>query len=166
MKIGFIGFGRMGKNMVLNLLDKGNEIVGYNRDVNKLNYFKKNKKFTIVVNFEELVNNLPSKKIIFLMITAGKPVDEVLIKLFPLLNKGDIIIDGGNSFYKDTLRRQKELSKKGIYLLDAGVSGGIEGARHGACILIGGDKKVFNQVERVFVDLSTKEGYAYVGSNG
>lgn len=165
MKIGFIGLGRMGYNMVLNLLSKKHKIIAYNRTPEKTRKIaRRGAKGAFSLN--ELVGMLPSRKIIWLMIPAGKPVDSTLKKLVPLLRKGDIIIDGGNSFYKDSIKRYDQLKKKGIHFLDCGTSGGISGARHGACMMVGGEKKVFNKVEKLFKDMCVKNGYGYMGNSG
>src|SRR3989344_7655968 len=100
------------------------------------------------------------------MVTAGKPVDAVIKELLPYLKQNDIIIDGGNSFYKDSIRRYKFLKNKRIYFLDIGTSGGLSGARRGACLTIGGDKKIFRKIEPVCKAVSAKNGYAYVGNAG
>jgi 6-phosphogluconate dehydrogenase len=100
------------------------------------------------------------------MVSAGKPVDDVIGELIPNLKSGDTIIDGGNSFYKDSVRRAKELETKGIDFLDVGVSGGPAGARNGACIMVGGKREVFEKFENLFKDLATEEGYSYMGSSG
>ena len=100
------------------------------------------------------------------MVTAGKPVDIVIEEILPYLKKGDIVIDGGNSFYKDSVRRYNYLKKKSIDFLDIGTSGGLSGARHGACLTIGGDINVFKKIEFVCKFVSAKDGYAYVGPSG
>ncbi len=165
MKIGFIGLGRMGYNMVLNLLDHKNKVVVYNRSPEKTKKIVK-KGAIGAFSVNELIEKLPSPKIIWLMVVAGKPVDDMIKKLLPHLKKGDIIIDGGNSYYKDSIRRYNMLRKKGIKFLDTGTSGGMEGARQGACMMIGGDKTVFKKVEKLFRDMCVKEGYGYMGKTG
>ncbi|MFQ5532199.1 MAG: NAD(P)-binding domain-containing protein, partial [Candidatus Nanoarchaeia archaeon] len=168
MKIGFIGLGRMGENMVLNLLDHKHKVIGYNKSPGATKKLSKKKGFTGAYSLEEAVNKLKDQKtkVIWLMIPAGKPVTETIKKLIPLLKKGDIIIDGGNSFFRDSQRRGKMLKEKGIHFLDCGTSGGMEGARHGACMMIGGDKKVFKKVEVLFKDMCVKDGYGYMGTSG
>src|SRR3989344_5983335 len=100
------------------------------------------------------------------MVTAGKPVDAVIKELLPYLKQNDIIIDGGNSFYKDSIRRYKFLKNKRIHFLDIGTSGGLSGARYGACLTIGGDKKIFKKIDPICKAVSAKNGYAYVGKAG
>ncbi len=165
MKIGFIGLGRMGFNIVLNLHSKKVGVVAYNRSHEPLN---KIKKYGVEVAFsiEELVKKLPKQKIIWIMVTAGKAVDGTIKELLPYLKKDDIIIDGGNSFYKDSIRRFKFLKNKRIHFVDIGTSGGLQGARYGACLTIGGDKKIFKRIEPICKAVSAKNGYAYVGNAG
>ncbi|MBI2649713.1 decarboxylating 6-phosphogluconate dehydrogenase, partial [Candidatus Woesearchaeota archaeon] len=145
--------------------DKKFGVVAYNRSPEPI---KKMKKYGVEIAYsiEELINKLPKQKIIWLMVTAGKPVDAVIKELLPYLKKDDIIIDGGNSFYKDSVRRYKFLKKEKIHFVDIGTSGGLKGARHGACLTIGGDKKTFKKIELICKAVSAKNGYAYVGSAG
>ncbi len=165
MKLGFIGLGRMGFNMVLNLHDKSIDVVAYNRSPEPLNKIKKHS-IEVAFSIEELINKLPKQKIIWIMVTAGKPVDLLIEELLSYLKENDIIIDGGNSFYKDSIRRYKFLRKKKIHFLDIGTSGGLAGARYGACLTIGGDKKIFKNIEPVCKAVSAKNGYSYVGNAG
>jgi 6-phosphogluconate dehydrogenase len=165
MKIGFIGLGRMGYNMTLQLLENNIQVVAF--DVNKKAVKNISRHGAIgVTDLNDMLHKLPKQKIIWLMIPAGKPVDIVLQKILPQLQKGDIIIDGGNSFYKDTLQRHKQTKKKGIHYIDCGVSGGVSGARHGACMMIGSSKNIFKKVERLFKIMCVKNGYARVGEAG
>ncbi|HLC61783.1 MAG TPA: decarboxylating 6-phosphogluconate dehydrogenase [Candidatus Nanoarchaeia archaeon] len=165
MKIGFIGLGRMGFNMVLNLKDHKIGVVAYNRSPDALREIKK-KRVEVAFSVKELIEKLPKQKIIWIMVTAGKPVDDVIEEILPYLNPGDIIIDGGNSFYKDSIRRYNYLKNKKINFLDIGTSGGLSGARNGACLTIGGDEKIFRKIEPVCKAVSVKGGYAYVGPSG
>ncbi|MBI2139764.1 decarboxylating 6-phosphogluconate dehydrogenase [Candidatus Woesearchaeota archaeon] len=165
MKTGFIGLGRMGKNIVLHLLEQRYEVVAFNRSPEPVKEVEKEGAIG-AYSLEEFVGRLPKKKIIILMVTAGKPVDEMIEKLVPLLSSGDIIIDGGNSFFEDSVRRYNLLKKKGIHFIDMGTSGGLTGARNGACLTIGGDEKVFLELEPLFRDIAVKDGYAYAGPSG
>ena len=165
MKIGFIGLGRMGFNIVLNLHGKKIPVVAYNRSHEPVKRIKKHG-VGVAYSIRDLINKLPKRKIIWVMVTAGKPVDIVIEELLPYLNKGDIIIDGGNSFYKDSIRRYKKLKKKKIGFMDIGTSGGLKGARYGACLTIGGEKKIFRKIEWLCRAVSAKNGYAYVGNAG
>src|SRR3989344_8684829 len=165
MKLGFIGIGRMVFNMVLNMKDHKVEVVAYNRSPEPVKKIKK-KGIRVAFSIDELMKKLPKQKIIWIMVTAGKPVDAVIKELLPYLNKNDIIIDGGNSFYKDSVRRYNYLKKKKIHFLDIGTSGGLSGARYGASLMIGGDKKIFKKIEPVCRAVSAKNGYAHVGPAG
>tara|TARA_Y100000034_G_C6814443_1_gene366268 strand:+ start:139 stop:1002 length:864 start_codon:yes stop_codon:yes gene_type:complete len=157
MKIGFIGLGRMGSNMVLNLKDHGHKVVGYNRTPKKIKG----------VEMAGSISEIGGKaRIFWIMVKAGKPVDSIIKSLMPHLKKGDLIIDGGNSFYNDSIKRASMLRKKGIHFLDCGVSGGISGARNGACMMVGGEKKIFKKVEKLFKDMCVKNGYGYMGKSG
>ena len=165
MKVGLIGLGRMGFNLALNIKDHGHEVVAYNRSPEKI---KEAEKAGIkgAYTIEDLVKNLERRRIIWLMVPAGDPVDEMIEKLVPLLEEHDIIIDGGNSYYKDTLRRYEMLKEKGIDFVDVGTSGGIEGARHGACTMIGAEDEVFKYIEPLIRDISAENGYLHTGKNG
>ena len=165
MKIGFIGLGRMGINMVLNLHSKKIDIVAHNRSAEPLEEIKKYG-VDVAYSIKEFIEKLPKQKIIWLMVTAGKPIDLVIEQLLPHLNKDDIVIDGGNSFYKDSIRRYKFLKNKKIDFVDIGTSGGLKGARCGACLTIGCDIKIFKKIEPICREVSAKNGYAYVGSTG
>ena len=165
MKIGFIGLGRMGFNIVLNLHYKKIGVVAYNRSREPVKEIRKHG-VEAAFSVEELMKKLPGQKIIWIMVTAGKPVDLIIDELIPYLNANDIIIDGGNSFYKDSVRRYKKLKDKKIHFLDIGTSGGLNGARYGACLTIGGDKKIFKKIEPICKAVSAKNGYAYVGPAG
>ncbi|HLG23860.1 MAG TPA: decarboxylating 6-phosphogluconate dehydrogenase [Candidatus Nanoarchaeia archaeon] len=165
MKIGFIGLGRMGFNIVLNLKSKKVDVVAHNRSPEPVDEIKK-KGVSVAYSVDELMKKLPAQKIVWIMVTAGKPVDAVIEELLPCLKKGDIVVDGGNSFYKDSVRRYEYLRKKGINFIDIGTSGGLKGARYGACLTIGGDEKIFRKIEPVCRAMSQKDGYAYVGKSG
>ncbi len=167
MKLGFVGLGRMGGAMVQNLAEHGHSIIALNRSPGKTKKLSRKKNITGTYSYAEMVSSLGrGKKIVWLMIPAGKPVDVALKEIVPLLSKGDIIIDGGNSFYKDSIRRNKTVSRKGMHYFDCGTSGGIEGARRGACMMIGGNAKVFKNIEVLFRDMCVKNGYGYMGKSG
>ena len=165
MKLGFIGLGRMGKNMVYNLTDKGHQVIANNRSPKPINEVKK-KGIKTAYSIEELIIKLPKQKIIWIMVKSGKPVDLLISQLLPHLKKGDIIIDGGNSYFKNSIKRHNQLKKKNIYFLDCGTSGGMEGARHGACMMIGGNKAAFKKTETLYKDMCVKDGYGYMGTSG
>ncbi|MFE4041800.1 phosphogluconate dehydrogenase (NAD(+)-dependent, decarboxylating) [Priestia sp. YIM B13489] len=166
MKIGLIGLGKMGYNLSLNLMDNHHEVVAY--DVNKEAVEKlANEGATGSFTVEELVNELPpSPKVVWIMVPAGEVTENVITELKELLSEGDIIIDGGNSNYKESVRRAQDLQEKGIYFFDVGTSGGMEGARNGACTMIGGDAEVFRTIEPIFNDICVENGFMYAGKSG
>jgi 6-phosphogluconate dehydrogenase len=165
LKIGFIGLGRMGSNMVFNLLDHKYEVVVFNRTAEKMAEPVKAGAIPSS-SISELVKLLPEKKVIWLMVNAGEALDQVISELTPLLKEGDIVIDGGNSYYKDSQERYKNLKKLGISFMDCGTSGGMGGARNGACLMIGGDKESFDYTKNIFQDLAIPDGFAYLGNSG
>lgn len=165
MTIGLIGLGRMGFNLALNMRDKGHNVICFNRSKEKTeNAIKEGLEGAFSI--EELVNKLESRKVIWIMLPAGEVIDEMIRNLLPFLNKGDIVIDGGNSNYKDTLRRYEELKLKGIDFVDIGTSGGIDGARNGACTMVGAEDSVFSYIEGLVKDISVENGYLHCGKNG
>ncbi|MGV3487170.1 MAG: phosphogluconate dehydrogenase (NAD(+)-dependent, decarboxylating) [Tuberibacillus sp.] len=165
MKIGLIGLGKMGYNLGLNFMDHHHSVVAF--DVNKDAVDKiKGEGAVGVYSIEDLVKNLEKPRTVWLMVPAGKITESVIEEVSAYLESGDILIDGGNSNYKDTLRRGKELAEKGIYFFDCGTSGGMEGARQGACTMIGGDAEVFKTIEPIFKDISVEKGYMYTGPVG
>ncbi|MBI5554158.1 MAG: decarboxylating 6-phosphogluconate dehydrogenase [Candidatus Diapherotrites archaeon] len=167
MKIGFVGLGKMGKNLVLNLMDHRHEVIVFNRTYEKALEMKSHGALP-VKTLKELAENTgkPGSRVIWLMITAGTATQEIINELIPFLSKGDTVIDGGNSHYKDSVSNAQKLEAKGIEFLDIGTSGGLTGARNGACLMIGGKKETFRKLEPLFKDISVPEGYAYCGKSG
>ena len=165
MKIGLIGLGKMGYNLALNLLDHNHTVVAYNRTSETTKRAIEDGMIG-AFSYLELVQKLVPPRIIWLMIPAGKIVDDVLAELTPLLSEGDLIIDGGNSNYKDTVRRSQDLEKKNLRFIDIGTSGGTSGARYGACMMIGGKKEDVNQIETMVQDICVPNGYLHTGTNG
>ena len=165
MKIGMIGLGKMGYNLALNLKDKGYEVVAYNRSSEAVDLIK-NEGIIGTTNLSEFVELLPKPRIIWIMIPAGEAVDEIIESLTNLVDKGDILMDGGNSHYKDTLKRYEMLKNKDINYVDIGTSGGISGARKGACTMIGAEDKIFEIIEPIMKAISVENGYLHVGENG
>lgn len=161
MEIGLIGLGKMGLNLALNLADHGHQVVGYDNFATV-----EEDSFKRVSSIEEMVSSLKAPRTIWLMVPAGEITETVIGELQPLLQNGDTLIDGGNSNYKDTLRRAAMLQEHGIYFFDCGTSGGTEGARHGICSMIGGDEQKFKDIEQVFKDISVENGYLYTGKAG
>lgn len=173
LAIGFIGLGRMGSNMVYNLLDKKYSVVVFNRTKEKM-VEPVRLGATGSSSISEMVKFLsfdgtqakPERKVIWLMVNAGPALDQVLAELTPLLKAGDIVVDGGNSYYQDSQKRYRDLKKIGISFMDCGTSGGMGGARNGACLMIGGDKESFDYLKDVFADLSLPDSFAYLGGSG
>ena len=165
MKLGLIGLGRMGFNLALNMRDNGHKVVCFNRSKEKVEEAIK-EGMDGAFSIEELVSKLEGRKVIWLMLPAGEIIDQMIETLVPMLNNGDIIIDGGNSNYKDTLRRYENLKPTGIDFVDVGTSGGIEGARNGACTMIGAEDSVFSYIEELLRDVSVENGYLHCGANG
>jgi 6-phosphogluconate dehydrogenase len=166
MKLAMIGLGRMGMNMAKRLLRDGHEIVAYNRSPGKTDALVKEEGATGVYSLRDAVENLPKPRVIWLMLPSGKPVDDHIDELVEQLAPEDIIIEGGNTYYKDDIRRSNHLRTKHIHYLDVGVSGGIWGLKIGYCLMIGGDKAVFESLEPVFKSLAPEGGYLYCGQTG
>lgn len=165
MHIGMIGLGKMGLNLALNLKDHGHSVIGYSR-TRKTVEKAISQGIEGTDSLEQLVGMLGPRKVLWLMVPAGNPVDETIDKLVPLLQKRDIIIDGGNSNYKDSITRYHQLKQQAIDFVDVGTSGGMEGARNGACAMIGAEKEVFQYLEPLFKDICVENGYLHTGANG
>lgn len=167
MELLMIGLGRMGFNMALRLLKGGHRVVGFTRDRRKVERFI-SEGGEGAFSLEDAVRPLRPPRAIWIMVPAGRAVDEVIQSLLPFLSEGDTIVDGGNSYYKDSMRRAEELWKKGIHLLDVGVSGGIWGLKEGYCLMIGGSKDVAERLFPIFRTLapSPERGWGYVGPSG
>ena len=165
MKIGFIGLGRMGFHMVERLLKHKHKVVAYNRSSNKVHQIAR-KGAIPAFSIEEMVNKLGGKRIIWIMLPAGKVTDMMIKKLLPLLNKGDIIIDGANDFYKNAEKHDKWCRKYGIHFFDCGVSGGVWGLKNGYTLMIGGPKIQFKHIQPICRALAPKNGYGYFGTAG
>lgn len=157
---GMIGLGVMGSNLLLNMADHGFAVIGYDKNPDKTNLFESSAtKNTIVkgVNtLSEMIDSLKVPRKIMMLVPAGNPVDSVIADLSPLLQKGDIIIDGGNSHYTDTLQRITELKDKGFHFMGIGISGGEEGARKGPSIMPGGDEEAYREVEPLLKAVAAK----------
>ncbi|AOS84471.1 6-phosphogluconate dehydrogenase (decarboxylating) [Chlorobaculum limnaeum] len=165
MKIGFIGLGKMGFNMVEHLLDLGHEVVAYDVSAEAVASIAA-KGATAASSLQHLVGELDAPRVVWMMVPAGRPVDAVIDGLAPFLKVGDIVIDGGNSRYTDTVARAEKLRQQGIRLLDVGTSGGLDGARHGACMMAGGEREAYAVVEPMVRDLCVPNGYGYMGASG
>jgi 6-phosphogluconate dehydrogenase len=155
----------MGGNMVKRLLSKGHEIVAFapheesRREVEKYGALG-------VSSLPELTRQLVSPRVVWMMVPSGEITEKTTKTLTGLLEKGDLLIDGGNSFYKDSLRRAEVLKTRGIAFLDVGTSGGIWGLEKGYCLMVGGEKDIYHKAEPLFQALAPENGYAYMGSHG
>jgi 6-phosphogluconate dehydrogenase len=151
-----VGLGRMGANMVERLREHGHTVETYART---------NPERT-ADSLVELAAKLPQPRVVWLMIPAGDPTENAFQTLLGLLEDGDVVVDGGNSNFRDSQRRAAEAAKKDVFFLDAGVSGGIWGLKEGYCVMVGGDETAFGLVEPFLKDLTEEGGYAYVGPSG
>lgn len=164
MKIGYIGLGKMGFNMVQRLLAKKHEAIIYDENREPMRSLM-GLGAVPADSIPSLASSLFPPRLVWLMVPQ-QAVDGVLRELLPFLDAHDTVIDGGNSFFRESMRRFEELKARGIHFLDVGVSGGPSGARNGACIMVGGDRKIFIKYALLFRDLACRGGYAYVGQSG
>lgn len=165
MKIGFIGLGKMGGKMVERLLNHGHEVVVYNLTRKEID--EAVEKGAISANStEDLVGKLDGRKLVWLMVPNGKPVDENILTIAPLLTKGDVIVDGGNSYWRESVERGNKLKESGIEYIDCGTSGGVWGLANGYCLMYGGSKNACEFAEPVFKSLAPEDGYMYCGESG
>jgi 6-phosphogluconate dehydrogenase len=146
----------MGQGLAERLRKAGHEVIGYD----------KNASVSQVASIAEMVAALPAPRTVWLMVPAGAITESTLEEVAALLGAGDTIIDGGNSYYKDSIRRSESVSGRGIRYLDCGTSGGIWGLKNGFCIMVGGPKEAFDAAEPIFAALAPKDGYAYIGPSG
>jgi 6-phosphogluconate dehydrogenase len=156
MKLGLIGLGRMGNGIAGRLRNAGHEVVGYDA----------NPAVSEVPTLDALVQALEAPRIIWVMVPAGAPTQQTLDTLAGLMSSGDIVIEGGNSNYHDSVRRAAELGTKGITMLDIGVSGGIWGLKNGFCLMAGGSRDAYDTIEPLLQALAAEKGHAYVGPSG
>lgn len=165
MKLGMVGLGKMGYNLVLNLLNHQHEVVAF--DMNNEAVQNAEQEGAIPASsLEQLVHSLETPRIVWVMVPAGPAVQSVVDTLIPLMAPGDIIIDGGNSHYKDSLSLAEQCAAHHIHFFDVGTSGGVEGANNGGCFMIGGDESVFRTIEPIFKDIAVDRGYLYAGKHG
>jgi 6-phosphogluconate dehydrogenase len=165
MKLAMIGLGRMGMNMAKRLLKGRHQVVAYNRSPEKTEQLVKDGAMG-AYSLVEVTEKLSSPRIVWMMLPAGQAVDDHIHELKDLLAPGDIVIDGGNTYYKDDILRANLLDEKSIRFMDVGVSGGIWGLKIGYCLMIGGEKETFKQLEPIFKTLAPQEGYLYCGATG
>jgi len=164
MEIGLIGLGKMGYNLAINF-KRNHEVIAFDINRGAMESIAREGVRT-APSMGDLMQMLPQKKVVWMMVPAGNTVDIILSNLKHNLKVGDIVIDGGNSHYKDTLNRARDLEKIGVHYLDCGTSGGVNGALHGVCTMIGGKKEIFNYCEPLFKSISVPDGYLYCGKTG
>ncbi len=157
MQIGMIGLGRMGANMVRRMMRGGHQCVVFDLNSDSVKQLE-SEGAAGARSLEDLVNRLSKPRAVWVMVPAGDPTEKTVDALSKFMSGGDVIIDGGNSYFKDDVRRSKALAEKGIHYLDVGTSGGIWGAERGYCLMIGGEKSSFEQVEPIFKTLSPGPG--------
>ncbi len=165
MRLAMIGLGRMGGNMSERLLKGGHEVVVYARNAADVQRYV-SKGGTGASGLSDILSKLKSPRIIWIMVPSGKPVEDTIASLVPGMAKGDVIIDGGNSNYHDSIRRAAELQTKGIHFIDSGTSGGIWGLANGYCLMIGASSEAFKLCEPIFKTLAPQDGYAHMGPPG
>ncbi len=165
MRLGFVGLGKMGGNMVRRLLAGGHEIVAYARSADSIREAE-SRGAVGAPSLAELCGKLPAPRAVWLMIPAGKPVEDTIGQLAGLLSAGDVVIDGGNSRFSDSARHASDLAGKGLGFLDAGTSGGVWGLKNGYCLMVGGKAEHFRMLEPALATLAPPEGYAHVGPSG
>jgi len=156
MQLGMVGLGRMGGNMAKRLRRGGHEVIGYTRTP----------AVSDVGSLSELVGGLNAPRAVWLMIPAGDPTEQTIQELAGLLQAGDLIVDGGNSNFRDSMRRGAELEKRGLLFVDAGTSGGIWGLEVGYCLMVGGSEEGFRRIEPALKTLAPENGYAHAGPVG
>jgi 6-phosphogluconate dehydrogenase len=167
MRLGLIGLGKMGGFMAERLRLGGHQVVGYDFSAEAVAKLTASGNLG-VSSLEELATKLEGRRAVWIMVPQGKPVDDTIAKLIPLLKAGDIIIDGGNSYYKDSMRRYKEVTAKGLQFVDVGTSGGIWGLKEGYSMMIGGDKDPVEYLRPIFETLAPEadKGWGHVGPAG
>jgi len=165
MQLAMIGLGKMGGNMVERLMKHGHSLVAFDRDPATVTKYQ-GLGAAPAKDLADVVRQMPSPRVIWIMVPAGKPVDSTIDTLLPLLAKGDILIDGGNSFYKDSIARAERLANQGIRFIDSGTSGGIWGLANGYCLMVGGEREAVAHCEPIFTALAQEGGYAHVGPPG
>jgi len=163
MELTIIGLGKIGGNLAKQAVDKGITVYGKARSPKpELEKFG----IRIFLDYNSLFKELQKPRVVYLSLPAGEVIDKVISEITPFLDKGDVILDGGNSFYQDSIRREKELAQKGIYFCDTGTSGGWEGARYGACFMVGGKKEGVKIAEPILKELAVENGYVHTGVPG
>jgi 6-phosphogluconate dehydrogenase len=165
MRLAMIGLGRMGGNMSERLMKGGHEVVVYDRTAEVTQRYVA-LGATGASNFSDITSKLNSPRIVWIMVPSGKPVDDTIAAVLPGLSKGDVIIDGGNSNFHDSMRRAADLQAKGVNFIDCGTSGGVWGLANGYCLMIGASADAFKLCEPIFKTLAPPDGYAHMGPPG
>jgi 6-phosphogluconate dehydrogenase len=165
MELGMIGLGRMGANMTERLVLGGHRVITYDRSAEAIQRVV-DKGALGAHSLADFVKQLTLPRAIWLMVPSGDPVDQTIEQLLPSLTEGDTIIDGGNSNYKDSIRRGEKLKPQGIHFIDAGTSGGVWGLQNGYCMMVGGDPQVVGRLEPIFKTLAPPDGYLHAGPVG
>ena len=161
---GLVGLGKMGGNLALQALEKGMRVVGFDLKEASEEYIKAG--LIQIRRIEDFKQKLSKPRAVFIYIPAGPAVDKVLDDMVSKLEAGDIFVDGGNSYWGDSIRRQQRLKEKGIHFVDLGTSGGVDGARHGACFMAGGEKEAVSRIEPILKALAVQGGYVHAGPPG
>lgn len=165
MKAAMIGLGRMGHNMAERLLRHGHELVVYNRTTSAYAGLVE-LGATVAPDLASLHALLTPPRVVWVMVPAGAPTEEVITQLFEILDAGDIIIDGGNSNFRDSMRRAQAARERGLFFIDSGTSGGIWGLQNGYCLMVGGDPEAVETARPLFIDLAPEDGFLHVGPVG
>jgi 6-phosphogluconate dehydrogenase len=167
MQLGMIGLGKMGANMAERLRLGGHQVVGFDFSADAVSKLTRSGNVG-VSSLEDMVKNLKGRRAVWIMVPQGKPVDDTIEKLESLLGPGDILIDGGNSYYKDTIRRSHQIQAKGFEFVDVGTSGGVWGLKEGYSMMVGGDSKVVDSLRPIFETLApaADKGWGHVGPAG
>ncbi|MDH5585577.1 MAG: decarboxylating 6-phosphogluconate dehydrogenase [Nitrospirota bacterium] len=165
MDIGFIGLGKMGMNMVTRLTQGGHRVVAYDRTAELITQAE-SKGATGATSLEDLIAKLPKPRAVWVMVPSGHPTEETIQHLSTILDKDDIVIDGGNTKFHDDVRRAADLQKRSIHYVDAGTSGGIWGLQIGYCLMVGGEKGPVTRLAPIFTTLAPENGWAHVGGHG
>jgi 6-phosphogluconate dehydrogenase len=169
MELGIIGLGKMGANIARRLSRAGHNVVAYNRTVEKaLELAKEEKNVIAAKSLQELVSSMKPARAVWVMVPSGDPTEEMIDDLLGIMQKGDVIIDGGNSYYKDTVRRATKITNKGLEFVDVGTSGGVWGLTEGYSMMIGGKKEIVDNLRPIFETLapSPDKGWGRVGESG
>ncbi|MFC1521041.1 phosphogluconate dehydrogenase (NAD(+)-dependent, decarboxylating) [Elusimicrobiota bacterium] len=165
MQVGIIGLGRMGINIARRLLLGGHKVVAYNRSPEKVKLIEREGAIG-ASSLAVLIKKLEKPRVVWVMLPAGQAVDNTIKALASMLSRNDIIVEGGNSYYKDDLKRIEDLKRRNIRYVDAGVSGGVWGLKQGFCIMTGGEKADFKTIEPILKTLAPKDGYLHCGPIG